>query len=305
MEFALQSNAGSYEEILEWARFAEEQELAAFGIPDHFLRGAEHEPMLDALIQLGGLARETESIQLAVMVSPVTWRHPAILAKTFATLDDMSGGRFTLGVGTGWLEREHELFGIPFPERGVRFDMMEEALAYLRAAFSDPPQSFEGEHYRFEGFDMNPRPALKIVVGGTGTKRTPELAGRYADELNAYPAPEDDYRAKVEVARAAAVEAGRDPDALLISSSGVLVAGDTPEEYRSRLEQFAAMVNSDVEQVEESLRVRNSPRGTWAEVREILAGMERAGMERFWIQAPGSTFEEVERSLDRLRTRSD
>jgi alkanesulfonate monooxygenase SsuD/methylene tetrahydromethanopterin reductase-like flavin-dependent oxidoreductase (luciferase family) len=148
---------------------------------------------------------------------------------------------------------------------------------------------------------MQPRPDLKIVVGGTGVKRTPALAGRYANELNAYPAPEDDYRAKVEVARAAAIEAGRDPDALLISSSGVLVAGDTEEDYRSRLEQFAAMVNADVDQVEESLRVRNSPRGTWDEVRAILASMERAGMERFWIQAPGATREDVATSLERLR----
>jgi alkanesulfonate monooxygenase SsuD/methylene tetrahydromethanopterin reductase-like flavin-dependent oxidoreductase (luciferase family) len=301
MEFALQSNAGSYEEILDWARFAESEGLAAFAIPDHFLRGAEDEPMLDALVQLGGLARETETIQLAVLVSPVTWRHPAILAKTYATLDDMSGGRFMLGVGTGWLEREHELFGLPFPERRVRFDMMEEALAYLRAAFSEPPESFEGEHYSFEAYDMQPRPELQIVVGGTGTQRTPELAGRYANELNAYPAPEDDYRAKVEVARAAATEAGRDPDALRISSSGVLVAGDTDEEYRHRLEQFAAMLGAEVDQVEESLRVRNSPRGTWDEVREILASMERAGMERFWIQAPGATREDVATSLERLR----
>jgi len=238
---------------------------------------------------------------LAVLVSPVTWRHPAVLAKTYATLDDMSGGRFKLGVGTGWLEREHELFGLPFPERGVRFDMMEEALAYLRAAFSDPPVAFEGEHYNFEAFDMQPRPDLKIVVGGTGTKRTPTLAGRYADELNAYPAPEVDYRAKVEVARSAAVEAGRDPDALLISSSGVLVAGDTEEEYRARLEAFAAMVNAPVEEVEKSLEVRNSPRGSWDDVRATLAGMERAGMKRFWIQAPGATMDDVSHSLERLR----
>lgn len=301
MRYALQTGGGSYAEILEWARFAEDQGLTGFGIPDHYLRGAEEGPALDALVVLGGLARDTENLELVVLVSPITWRHPAVLAKSYATLQDMSGGRFTLGVGTGWLEREHELFGLPFPERGVRFDMMEEALGYLRAAFGDPPESFSGEHYSFEAFDMNPRPPLRMVVGGTGTKRTPTLAGTYADELNAYPAPEADFRAKVEVARAAASEVGRDPDALLISSSGVLVAGDTEEEYRSRLEQFAAMVNSSVEDVEESLRVRNSPRGTWDDVREILAGMERAGMQRFWIQAPGASFAEVERSLERLR----
>lgn len=301
MRYGLQTGGATYAEMLEWARFAEEQELSAFAIPDHYLRGPEQDPALDALVAMGGLARDTSTIELVILVSPVTWRHPAVLAKSYATLQDMSGGRFTLGVGTGWLEREHELFGLPFPERKVRFDMMEEALGYLRAAFADPPVAFEGEHYRFEAFDMQPRPPLRIVVGGVGTQKTPTLAGRYADELNAYPAPEDDYRAKVEVARAAAVAAGRNPDDLLISSSGVLVAGDTEEEYRARLQQFATMTNSSVEDVEESLRYRNSPRGTWDDVREILGGMERAGMQRFWIQAPGASIDEVALSLDRLR----
>jgi alkanesulfonate monooxygenase SsuD/methylene tetrahydromethanopterin reductase-like flavin-dependent oxidoreductase (luciferase family) len=153
-----------------------------------------------------------------VLVSPVTWRHPAVLAKTAATMADMSGGRFTLGVGTGWLESEHRRFGFDFPERSVRFDMMEEALGYLRAAFSDPRVDFTGRHYQFEGFDMQPRPILRLVVGGIGTRRTPDLAGRYADELNAYPAPPGVFAAKVARARRAAVAAGRDPDRLLISS---------------------------------------------------------------------------------------
>lgn len=297
MQFGLQVGGGSYEELLGWARFAEERNLSGYAIPDHYLRGDESVPALDALAILGGLARDTETIELVLLVSPVTWRHPAVLAKTYATIDDMSGGRFTLGVGTGWMEREHALFGLPFPERSTRFDMMEEALAYLRAAYAEPPAPFAGEHYTFEAFDMQPRPPLRIVVGGTGTRRTPTLAGRYADEFNAYPAPEAAYRAKVERARRAADDAGRDPDALLISSSGVLVAGDTPEEYRARLEQFAAMVGSPIDRVEESLRERNSPRGTWDEVREILDGLARAGMQRFWIQAPGASPDDVDRSL--------
>jgi alkanesulfonate monooxygenase SsuD/methylene tetrahydromethanopterin reductase-like flavin-dependent oxidoreductase (luciferase family) len=301
MRFGLQAGGGSYAEIIEWARFAQAQGLTGFGIPDHYLRGSASEPILDSLVVLGGLARETESIELVLLVSPVTWRHPAVLAKTYAAAHDMSGGRFTLGVGTGWLEREHELFGLPFPERRVRFDMLDEALQYLRAAFADPPRAFQGEHYAFEAFDMNPRPPLRLLVGGTGGVRTPTLAGRYADELNAYPAPEADFAAKVQRAREAAIDAGRDPDALLISSSGVLVAGDTDQEYRARLEQFAAMVGGTMEDVEEGLRKRNSPRGTWDEVRATLAGLERAGMQRFWIQAPGASHDEVAHSLDRLR----
>ncbi|MCH7584139.1 MAG: hypothetical protein IH941_03140 [Acidobacteria bacterium] len=102
------------------------------------------------------------------------------------------------------------------------------------------------------------------------------------------------------IAREGAWEAGRDPDALLISSSGVIVAGDTDQEYRARLERFAEMMGSTLERVDEGLRHRNSPRGTWAEVREILGGMERAGMQRFWIQAWGGQPDDVDRALDRL-----
>ena len=305
MRYGLQAGGGSYAEVLEWARWAETRGLSGFAIPDHFVRGVafsggSEEPALDALAVMSGLARDTESIELFLLVSPVTWRHPAVLAKTYATIDQMSGGRLTLGVGTGWMEREHELFGLPFPDTGTRFEMLEEALQYLRAAFSDPPQSFQGDHYAFDAFDMKPRPELKLVVGGTGAVKTPTLAGRYCNELNAYPAPEEAFAAKVRIARDAASEAGRDPDALLISSSGVLIAGDTDEEYRKRLERFAEMMGSPMDEVEEGLRLRNSPRGTWAEVCDILGGMERAGMERFWIQAWGDEPADVERALERL-----
>lgn len=305
MLYGLQAGGGTYAEILEWARWAEARGLSGFAIPDHFVRGVVYnpdseEPALDALAVMSGLARDTESIELFLLVSPVTWRHPAVLAKTYATIDEMSGGRLTLGVGTGWMVREHELFGLSFPDTSTRFEMLEEALQYLRAAFSDPPQSFRGDHYAFEAFDVKPRPELKLVVGGTGAVKTPTLAGRYCNELNAYPAPETEFAAKVRIAREAASAAGRDPDALLISSSGVLIAGDTDAEYGERLQRFAETMGSPLEEVEEGLRRRNSPRGTWAEVREILGGMERAGMERFWIQAWGDEPDDVDQALDRL-----
>jgi len=306
IEFALQTLGSTYEETLAWARFAEDRGLAAFAIPDHYLRRGDDqpEPAHDALVVMAGLARETSSIELVLLVSPVTWRHPAVLAKSYASLWEMSGGRIKLGVGTGWMELEHELFGFSFPERGVRFDMLEEALAYLRSAYADPPQDFTGEHYSFRAFDMLPRPPLRMVIGGVGTKRTPDLAGRYCDELNAYPAPADEFAAKVDRARRAAVDAGRDPDALLISSSGVLTAADTEEEYREVLASRAESFQVTVEDLEESMRVRNSPRGTWDQVREGLDGMERAGMRRFYIQAPAVLEDDLaglELALERLR----
>ena len=161
MELGINAAAGSYHEYLEWARFAE-SEGVPLAIPDHYVMLDETMPALDALAVMAGLARETESVDLVLLVSPVTCRHPAVLAKTYATIDLMSRGRFTLGVGTGWRESEHEYFGIPFPGRAVRFGMLEEALQYLHAAFADPPQSFEGTHYSFEAFDVQPRPPLRL-----------------------------------------------------------------------------------------------------------------------------------------------
>ena len=304
IDFALQALGATYEETLEWARFAESRGLAAFAIPDHFLRRADDQPSPahDALVVMGGLARETSSIELVLLVGPVTWRHPAVLAKSYASLWEMSGGRIKLGVGTGWMEREHELFGFPFPERGERFDMLEEALAYLRAAYSEPPKSFTGRHYSFEAFDMQPRPPLRMVIGGVGAKRTPDLAGRYCDELNAYPAPVEEYTEKVARARTAASEAGRDPDALLISSSGVITSADTEAEYRAALEKRAARSQATVEELEESMRVRNSPRGTWDQVREVLAGLGQTGMRRFYIQVADDDHAAVDLTLERLRS---
>jgi len=301
MRYAVQALGATYDETLMWARWAEAQGLDAFGIPDHYLRGSDRSrPALDALAVMSGLARETESIELVMLVSPVTWRHPAVLAKTYDTIHDMSGGRFTLGVGTGWMEDEHTLFGFPFPETGKRFEMLEEALRYLRASHAEPPEPFEGEHYRFEAFDMQPRPPLRLLVGGTGAVKTPRLAGAYADELNAYPSAEGSFALKVRRAREAAEEAGRDPDALLISSSGVMVAGEDDAAYRKRLQRLAERMGTAAERLEAGMERRNSPRGTWEQVRDILGGMEEAGVSRFYIQAFGDSTDEVAEAIQHL-----
>jgi alkanesulfonate monooxygenase SsuD/methylene tetrahydromethanopterin reductase-like flavin-dependent oxidoreductase (luciferase family) len=300
MRFALQAGGGTYEEILEFARYAEGRGLEAFALPDHYLRGDPNVPVLDTLVTLGGLARETRTIELVLLVGPVTFRHPAVLAKTAATLADMSGDRFTLGVGTGWLEAEHRLFGFEFPNRAVRFEMMEEALAYLRAAFAEPPVAFLGKHYQFEAFDMQPRSPLRLVVGGTGTQRTPALAGKYADELNAYPALPEVFATKVQRARAAAVAAGRDPERLTISSAGFFIAADTEAAYRDKLAELAAASGGTVADLEESMRRRNSPHGTWDQVRSALSGLEAAGMDRFFIQAFGRDPAGIDEVLEKL-----
>ncbi len=288
MEFAIQTLGHSYDDFLTAARWAEGKGLAAFAIPDHYLYGAVETagatPAYDAFAVMAGLARETELIELVILVSPITFRHPAVLAKSTATIQEMSGGRFKLGVGTGWMEQEHDRFGIEFPDTKQRFAMTEEALAYMRAAFAEPPVDFTGKFYSLKAFDIQPRTELKLVVGGTGAVKTPRLAGTYADELNAYPANPDEYRARIGRGRAAALAAGRDPSALLISSSGQIAAADTEPEYHDMLVTIAQEHDTTAEKIEEEAAKRNAPRGTWQQVRKILDGMQDAGMTRFYFQ---------------------
>lgn len=302
MDFALQAS-GTYDEVLEAARFAEKRALAAFALPDHYLLALDEEaagttPAPDAFAQLAGLARDTTSIELSVLVSPITFRHPAVLAKSAITIDRMSGGRFSLGIGAGWLDREHEVFGFPYPSRAERFEMLEEALAYVSAALSDEPVGFQGKHYQLEPFPLAPRPVrtVRIIVGGTGAHKTPYLAGTYADEFNIYPGP--DLETRIERARAAAVAAGRDPDALLLSSAGLVLAAATGEELEKALDARAVEAGMSRKELDEYHAHRNTPVGTYDEIRSQFAKMEEAGINRFYFQ--GGLNEETEGLIDAL-----
>ncbi len=122
-------------------------------------------------------------IELVSLVSPVTFRHPAVFYKMAVTLDEISGGRFTLGIGVGWMTEEFTLFGIDYPDRSTRYEMLDECFAYIRAALDPTEGSFEGKHYQLGDFDPHPHPTnLRLLVGGGGpdqdaTARRP-LCGR-------------------------------------------------------------------------------------------------------------------------------
>ncbi len=291
MDFALQA-AGSYDDVLAAAQYAEERGLVAFALPDHYLLAMDDDlaattPAPDAFAQLAGLARETDSIELSVLVSPITFRHPAVLVKNAVTIERMSGGRFTLGIGAGWMDREHEVFGFAYPPRAERFAMLEEALGYVAAALSEEPSGFAGMYYRLEAFPLAPRPVekVKIVVGGTGAHKTPYLAGRYADEYNIYPGP--DLEDRIDRARRAAEDAGRDPDALLLSSAGIVLGAATREQVDEALDERAREVGMTREQLDDYHAHRRTPIGTYDELREQFATMEAAGISRFYFQTGG------------------
>ena len=286
MRLALQARDFTYEGHLDAARWAERRGLEALAIPDHYLGGSlmtRDKPFLDALAVLAGLARETSHIELVLLVSPVTFRHPAVMAKNAATIQEMTDGRLTFGVGLGWLEQEFKAFGLPYPPLSQRWEMLIEALQYLRAAFAEPPQVFEGAHYRFPGTDALPRPALRLVVGGGGARRTPTVAGRFADEFNAFPG-RTPLGERIAIARQSAVNAGRDPDDLLISAAGPVVGGEDDAEVRDELEGVAEMLGAEATRLGETYRARGVPIGTWPEISEQLASMAAIGVERYYVQ---------------------
>ena len=289
MELALQTS-GTYEEVLEAATWAEEAGLAAFALPDHYIMGrdeqAEEVPAPDALIQLAGLARETSTIELVILVSPITFRHPAVLAKTAITLDRMSGGRFVLGVGAGWMESEHETFGIPFPERAERFEMLEDALGYLEAALAAEPTAYKGKYYSLDALRIQPRPIgrPRLLVGGTGSVKTPRLAGRFADEYNCYLAGEEEYADRLRRARDAAHAAGRDPANLKITTSAVVIGGVTQADYEDRFGEFADEMGMDAAELRSQWEAIGVPGGTYDQVREALDRVAGLGAERLYVQ---------------------
>jgi alkanesulfonate monooxygenase SsuD/methylene tetrahydromethanopterin reductase-like flavin-dependent oxidoreductase (luciferase family) len=300
MDLAVQTR-GKWDLVLAAARWAEERGLAAFAMPDHYLvRGDDtQQPAYDHLIQLAALAHGTSRIELVSLVSPVTFRHPAVYLKTGTTIDDVSGGRFTMGIGTGWLDEEFSHFGIPYPDLTTRFEMVEECLAYLQAGLSDKVQGFEGKHYRLESFTPHPQPQnLRLLVGGTGDRKTPALAGRFADEYNIYACLPDEFVAKRELAEKNAAEVGRDPSSILFSSVSPGIAAKKEPEYRRLLEMHADRFRSTPDHIESVYQERGYPHGSGSQPSEMLAALEEVGCRRFYPQLLLENLEDFDLILD-------
>lgn len=188
-------HGGTYDQILALARATEDAGFDAFFRSDHLFGvdpdDTEYQPT-DSWTTLAGLARDTSRVRLGTLLTAGTFRLPGPLAVAVSTADSMSGGRVELGIGAGWYEREHHAFGIPFPPLKERFDRLEETLSVVQGLWTLPAGErfrHEGTHFRLEGCGTPPVPAQSphppIIVGGTGPRRTPALAARFADEYNA------------------------------------------------------------------------------------------------------------------------
>ena len=234
----------SYDDQLRAARATEAAGFSDFVRSDHYLAfdSVGLPGPTDSWITLAGLARETERVRLGTMVSAATFRLPGPMAIMVAQVDAMSGGRITLALGAGWAEQEHLAYGIPFPSPRERFDRLEEQLAIITGIWRTPlgeTFSFAGDHYQLVDCPALPKPVQQphppVIVGGTGPRRTPAIAARFADEFNLPPfeGPAAAATAFGRV-RAACEAIGRDPDTLELSVTLTTVCGTDRVETERR-----------------------------------------------------------------------
>ncbi|MGH2446490.1 MAG: TIGR03560 family F420-dependent LLM class oxidoreductase [Candidatus Limnocylindria bacterium] len=296
----------TYDEILAITRTAEGAGLEAFFRSDHYASfpGESGLPTTDAWATLAGLARETTTIRLGVLVSPVTFRIPGSLAKVIQTVDEMSDGRIEAGFGAGWNEDEHAQLGIPFPSLGERFDMLEEQMAIIHGLWTeDDGWSYDGTHWQVRGAKRHGpiarggRRHPHVILGGRGGPRLAELVARHADEFNLLSAAPDEAPAAYDRVRAACGEVGRDADEIVYSAmTGVLVA-ETDADLRARVADLLAALGRSDADGEAWLAERRERwiMGTPDEAHERIRALEAVGTQRVMLQ------DFVPRDLDHVR----
>ena len=234
------------------ARTAEEVGFSSISVMDHFVQipsvGREWEDMLESTATLGYLAAATSTARLGALVTGVTYRNPAHVAKIVATLDVLSGGRAFCGLGAAWFRREHELYGWEFPPVAQRYELLEDTLRLLPLMWGKGTPAFEGRHLTVAAATCYPRPLqerLPILVGGSGERRTLRLVARYADACNLFGDPET-VRHKVTVLHEHCASVDRDPAEITITNlSEAAVLGGSPDAQ----ERYAPVVGTVIEQI--------------------------------------------------------
>jgi F420-dependent oxidoreductase-like protein len=273
------------------ARACEDAGLEGLFRSDHYLSvvGRTERGSLDAWTTLAGLAVATARIRLGTLVSPVTFRHPSVVAKAAATVDHISGGRVELGLGGGWNQAEHTAYGFDLPPGPERMELLAEQLEIVHRSWSQGPFDFDGKHYRIRGLDALPKPVQRphpwLLVGGSAGSRSAALAARWADEYNTIFAAPDECRRRREVLATAWRRAGRDPGTLRFSLMTQGVVGRDRGEALERV--AAALARSGRDDHPEELLAsppENLVVGTVDQVVERLRQFQAAGVDRVMLQ---------------------
>jgi F420-dependent oxidoreductase-like protein len=237
-----------FDRVVENAKAAEAAGFDLVTVMDHFYQirgvGPETEPMLEAWTTLAGLAAQTTRVRLSTLVTGVTYRNPALLAKTATTLDIISKGRAILGIGAAWNEDEHIGYGFEFPPIGERMDRLDEALTIIKLMFTEERPSFQGKHYRIERALNRPRPIQpggpKILVGGTGEKRTLRILARHGDIGHWFFGPVEDLKRKKEIFERHCEAEGRDPSTVLLTVGVSTVLVENERDAKAVLDRIPA-----------------------------------------------------------------
>ena len=271
----------------EWLATAEAAERLGydgFFTSDHYYSvvGAHGRGSLDAWGALCAIAARTTRLQLGTMVSPVTFRPPAVLAKLALTADGISGGRVELGIGTGWHETEHRKFGLPFPPFAERLEMLAEQAEIIRRLTDGESLDFAGRHYTLDGATLLPRPAkgrLPILFGGSAKPKVAALAARFADGYNLSSATPDSARAARGRLDAACEAIGRDPATLELSVMATVVVGTDEADYARRASNYRRKALEPEDAADDDTWVAGTP----ARAVERIAQLRAAGVQRFFL----------------------
>ncbi|MBF6600637.1 MAG: TIGR03560 family F420-dependent LLM class oxidoreductase [Dehalococcoidia bacterium] len=299
MRFGLQTSLNNVEwrEIEDmWTFLDRDTRFHSAWTFDHFLPpGAGQDPnanCFEGWSALAALAARTSRIRVGCLVTGVTYRQPAVLAKMAATVDQLSGGRLDFGIGAAWHAGEHEMYGIPFPGPREREDRLEEALRVIRLLFdSDAPVSFDGRYYRLRDAVFLPkgvqRPHPPMMVGGGGEKRTLRTLAMYGDVMNVSGTP-DIVRRKIDVLARHCREVGRDPAEIAITTFGTIVVSDNEK----LIDRVAAMFGAGLGMSAEEAK-RQLPIGSGAHVRSIVERYAEAGVSQMIMTSQGPWKREV------------
>ena len=271
----------------DWVAVAETCErsgVEALFRSDHYLSGTDEDrPVLDAWATIAGLAARTTKLQLGTLVSPATFRHPAVLARNAATADEISNGRVTLGMGAGWMEREHNAYGFEFSTARERVARLGEQLEIVHGLLRDDRVDFDGVYYELHDAPGYKRPRLPLLVGGSAKPGTAEPAVRFADEYNVLLGTSDDVRERTRRLDEACERAGRDPATLRYSLMAPSVIGVDGEAVRASARRIGERFGRDTDQVLERY-AEMGPVGTVERAVERLHEIEELGIERVMLQ---------------------
>ena len=275
----------TWERFLGLAKTVEELGFDSLFRSDHLtaLGGEKQRESLALWPSLTALALETKRIRFGPMVCSMTFRHPAMLAKMAASVSDLSAGRLDLGLGAGWYQGEHEMFGIDFPRYGTRLRMLDEGAQIIRMLFGDEPANFEGEFYQLKDAATYPKPRhLAIIMGGKGEK-TLQVVARHADEWNCSYVGVDAFREKSRQLDANCEAIGRDPASLRRSLMIPYVIAQNYADIQARIDAHRDMFSDLPKDLNEWLQA-GFIGGTPPQVLDQMQTFQEAGITRFMLQ---------------------